>query len=151
MPFHQPLYDFWLRSTGVWVSPLVIVNVRFLEKQEIFSIGQIHNLEQVEFGVNMLWEYRKKTESGYMSWCVDACQPNLVFTNKGLTNNNPCILNYQLLNANKLIITVDKLEETFILTNDGRRLRELRYEGKLLRRLREKKVDALSPKLALAS
>lgn len=151
MPLHQQLYDFWLRSTGVWVSPLVIVNVRFLENQEIFSLAQIHNLEQVEFGVNMFWEYRKKTESGYMSWCVDACQPNLVFTNKGLTSNNPCILSYQMLNPNKLIITVDKLEETFILANEGRRLRELRYDGKLMRRLWEQKVDATFSKLAIAS
>ena len=138
---HKDLYNFWLCSTGVWDSLLVTVTVNLLDKQELISISQIHHLDRVEFGVKMSWDYKKKPESGTMSWCVNANQPNLVFTNKGLTTETPCVLNYQLLAANKLAITVGKLEETFFLASHKRRLRELRYEGKLVRRLWENKVS----------
>lgn len=144
MFIHTELYNFWFRSIGVWDSLLVTVIVTWLDEREILSIGKIHNLHQPEFGVRMSWEYKKKSESGHMSWCVDTERPNLVFTNKGLKNDNPCVLNYQMLNANKLVITVGKLEETFVLEGE-RRLRELRYDGKLLRRLWEKKVRAEIP------
>lgn len=151
MPIHQQLYDFWVRSIGVWDSPLVTVTVNWLEQKELLAIAQIHQLKQVEFGVNMSWKYHQKPQSGWMFWCVDTQQSNLVFTNKTLTKDEPCILNYQMLSTNKLVITVGTLEETFILTSGGRRLRELRHEGKLLRRLWETKIDAISPKLAMVS
>jgi len=37
------------------------------------------------------------------------------------------------------VITADKFSETFLLDSDRRRLRELRVEGKLIRRLWENK------------
>lgn len=78
-----------------------------------------------------------------MSWCVDAEQPHLVFTNKSLTDDGPPkVFNYQMLSANKLIITDGKYEEIFLLKSNSHRLRELRYEGKLIRRLWEQKVSA---------
>lgn len=139
MLIHNELSNFWFCSIGVWDSLLVTVTVDWVDEPELLSIGKIHKLDRPEFGVRMSWQYKKKSQSGYMSWCVDTQHPNLVFTNKGLTNDNPCVLNYQMLNVNKLVITVDKLEETFVLEGE-RRLRELRYDGKLIRRLWEKKV-----------
>ncbi len=139
---HNNLYNFWVRSKGAWVSKLVNVVVSLLDEKELLAISQIHLLDQVEFGVTMSWKYNTKEESGHMSWCVDSKQPGLVFTNKSLATDTPRILNYQMVNDNKLIITFGKLEETFFLESDRRRLRELRYEGKLVRRLWENKVCA---------
>ena len=153
MPFHYQLYDYWLRSTGVWVSPLLMLNVDWLSESEILAIAQTHDLERVEFGIKMSWEYRKKPESGYMSWCVDTQHPNVVFTDKSLSRNSaPSIFNYQMQDADRLIMSVGKYEETIMLESCCRRLREQRYEGKLMRRLWEKKVDAtIAPKLAMVS
>ena len=145
MQTSNKLYNFWSRSQGVWVSKLVTVIVSWLEEQELLSISQIHNLTGAEFGVKMAWRYSKKPESGNMSWCVNANYPNLVFTNKSLTNDSlPRVFSYQMLDANQLVITAGKYEETFLLEGDNRRLRELRYEGKLIRRLWEEKVGAES-------
>jgi hypothetical protein len=47
-----------------------------------------------------------------------------------------------MIEVNKLVIKFGKLEETFYLENDNKRLRELRQEGKLLRRLWEEKLSA---------
>jgi hypothetical protein len=152
MPLHQHLYDFWLRSTGVWVSPLLTLNVNWLNASEIFAIAEIHALERVEFGIKMSWEYCKKPDSDYMSWCVDAKHPQVVFTDKSISHDSPpSIFNYQMPNANRLVVSVGKYEETIVLESHSRRLREQRYEGKLLRRLWEQKVDAVSPKLAMVS
>ncbi len=142
MFFHHDLYDFWFRSKGVWVSKLVKVTVGLLDEEELLAISQIHKLSEVEFGVKMDWNYVTKDESGQMSWCVDANQPNLVFTSKSLNSDTPRILDYQMIEANKLVIKFGKLEETFYLENDNKRLRELRQEGKLLRRLWEEKLSA---------
>lgn len=142
MLIHDNLYHFWFRSIGEWNSLLVKVTTSWLTEQELLSLCQIHNLTQPEFGVNVSWEYKKKLESGNMSWCVDTKQPNLIFANKTLKHDSPpSILNYHLPDTNKLVITVDQLEETFVLASDKRRLRELRYQGKLLRRLWEEKVS----------
>ena len=142
MLIHDNLYHFWFRSVGSWDSLLVKVAASWLSEQELLSLSQIHHLSQPEFGVKVSWEYKKKSEEGNMSWCVDANHPNLIFTNKTLKHNSPpSILNYQLPDANKLVITVDDLEETFMLASSTRRLRELRYQGKLLRRLWEQKVS----------
>ncbi|MBD1808357.1 hypothetical protein H6F98_23295 [Microcoleus sp. FACHB-SPT15] len=141
MFFHHDLYDFWFRSRGVWVSKLVKVTVGLLDEQELLAISQIHQLSEAEFGVKMAWNYVTKDESGQMSWCVDANQPNLVFTNKSLTGDTPRILDYQMIGVNKLVIKFGKLEETFYLENDNKRLRELRQEGKLIRRLWEEKLS----------
>jgi hypothetical protein len=142
MIIHNNLYNFWSRSQGIWFSKLVKVVVGLLDEQELLSISQAHLLTEPEFGVKMSWEYNTKPESGQMSWCVDANQPGFVFTNKGLTTDKPCVLTYQMVNPNKLVMTSDKLEETFLLDSDSRRLRELRCEGKLLRRLWEHKLGA---------
>jgi len=136
---HYKLYDFWFRSEGIWFSKLVKVAVRFLDAQEVLIISQIHELEQPEFGIRMSWEYNTKAESGQMYWCVDANQKGRIFIDKSLSDNNPQIAYYQLIDDNKLVTTVGKYEETFFLKGDSRRLRELRYDGKLVRRLWENK------------
>lgn len=144
MLIHDSLYHFWSRSIGVWDSLLVKVTANWLSEQYLISLCQLHHLSQPEFGVIVSWEYKKKSDSGNMSWCVDANHPNLIFANKTLKHDSPpSILNYQLPDANKLVITVGQLEETFVLASDKRRLRELRYQGKLLRRLWEEKVSAV--------
>lgn len=138
---HTQLYNFWLRSQGIWDSQLVTVTVNWLDERELASISQIHHLSATEFGVKMSWQYKKKSASGNMCWCVDAERPQLVFTNKSLTDDSPPrVFNYQMLAANKLIITAGKYEEMFLLESDERRLRELRIEGKLIRRLKEQKI-----------
>jgi hypothetical protein len=138
---HSQLYNFWSRSQGIWISQLVTVSVNWLDDQELAVISQIHCLSTPEFGVKMGWQYSKKSDSGNMCWCVDADQPQLVFTNKSLTDNSPPrIFDYRILAVNKLIITAGKYEETFLLESDNHRLRELRIEGKLIRRLKEQKV-----------
>lgn len=138
---HSQLYNFWSRSQGIWISQLVTVSVNWLDDQELAVISQIHCLSTPEFGVKMSWQYSKKSDSGNMSWCVDADQPQLVFTNKSLADNSPPrILDYRMLAENKLIITAGKYEEMFLLESDNHRLRELRIEGKLIRRLKEQKV-----------
>lgn len=143
MLIHQQLHDFWSRSEGIWFSKLVKVRVSLLDEQELFSISQIHLLTTAEFGVKMNWEYNIREESGQMSWCADSSQPGLVFTNKSLAKDSkPSIFDYQMIDKNQLVITVGKYEETFILDGDSRRLRELRYEGKLVRRLWETKFGS---------
>lgn len=136
---HYKLYDFWSRSEGIWFSNLVKVAVRLLDAQEVLAVSQIHDLEQAEFGIRMSWEYNTKAQSGQMSWCVDANLPGRMFTDKSLSSNNPQIVHYQLVNDNQLVTTAGKYEETFLLKSDSRRLRELRYDGKLVRRLWENK------------
>ena len=137
---HYNLYNFWSRSEGLWVSKLVKVTVKFLDEQELLVVSKIHALDNTEFGVRVSWEYTKKEESGHMSWCVDSHHLGLVFTDKSLLSDTPPqILNYQMINENKLVITAGKYEETFLIHDDTRRLRELRYDGKLVRRLWENK------------
>lgn len=146
MFIHNELYKFWLPSIGVWDSHLLTLTVKWLDEEELLLISKIHHLHQAEFGVKMSWEYKKKSDSGHMSWCVDAARPNLVFTNKSLApESSPRIFNYQLLAANKLVMSVGKYEETVMLESDRRRLREQRYDGKLIRRLWEEKVRAEIP------
>jgi hypothetical protein len=146
MFIHNELYKFWLPSIGVWDSHFLTLTVKWLDEEELLLIGKIHHLYQAEFGVKMSWEYKKKSDSGHMSWCVDAARPNLVFTNKSLApESSPRIFNYQLLAANKLVMSVGKYEETVMLESDRRRLREQRYDGKLIRRLWEEKVRAEIP------
>ena len=78
-----------------------------------------------------------------MSWCVDSNHSGLVFTDKSLSKDSlPRIFDYQMVNDHKLVMTVGKYEETVVLDGDTRRLREQRYEGKLLRRLWENKFRA---------
>lgn len=117
------------------------MSVNWLNDEELAAISHIHCLSATEFGVKMSWQYSKKSASGNMCWCVDADQPQLVFTNKSLTDNSlPRIFDYRMLAENKLIITAGKYEEMFLLESDNYRLRELRIEGKLIRRLKEQKV-----------
>ncbi len=135
----KSLYNFWYRSEGIWFSKLVKVAVRLLDEQELLAISQIHHLNKAQFGIRMSWEYNTKVQPGQMSWCIDISHPGKVFTDKGLLSNTPQILYYQMVDDNQLVITSGKYEETFLLKGDNRRLRELRYEGKLVRRLWENK------------
>lgn len=78
-----------------------------------------------------------------MSWCVDANQPGLVFTDRGLSSHSPPqIFNYQMVDDNQLVMAAGKYEETILLEGDNRRLREQRFKGKLIRRLWENKLVA---------
>ncbi len=93
MLIHNELDNFWLPSIGVWDSHLLTLSVKWLDEQELLLICTIHYLDRAEFGVKMSWEYKKKSESGHMSWCVDAARLNLVFTNKSLApESSPRIL-----------------------------------------------------------
>jgi hypothetical protein len=138
MPFHHQLYDFWLRSTGVWVSPLLTLNVNWLNQAEIFAIAQTHHLERVEFGIKMSWEYRKKPDSDYMSWCVDTKHPHVVFTDKSISYNSPpSIFNYQMRDVNRLVMSVGKYEETIPLLSNW-------VETLIFRRLKQRKFVKFS-------
>lgn len=140
---HDNLYSFWFRSKGLWFSKLVKLTVRLLSVQELLTISKIHHLDQAEFGVKMSWEHNIKEDSGHVSWCVDANQPGLVFTNKGLLSDSlPQIFDYEMVDDNQLVMTAGNYEETILLEGDIRRLRELRFEGKLIRRLWENKFVA---------
>jgi hypothetical protein len=141
---HQDLYEFWYRSQSVWLCKLVKVTVSFLNEQELFELSQTHQLTQVEFGVKLSWEYHTKPGFGDMSWCVSANQPGLVFTNKGLASDSvPQIYQYRMADDNTLVMSVGKYEETIRLEGTRRRLREQRYDRKLIRRVWENKVEAL--------
>jgi hypothetical protein len=142
---HQSLYEFWQRSQSLWSGKLAQVSVRFLSESELAKLRQLHQLGQVEFGVDLSWKYSTRSESGQMSWCVDAVHPGVVFTNKGLLEqNSPQVYHYQMLDENTLVMSVDKYEETIRLETDRRRLREHRYDGKLIRRVWEYKVEAVA-------
>ncbi|WAL60036.1 hypothetical protein [Thermocoleostomius sinensis] len=79
-----------------------------------------------------------------MSWCVSANQPGLVFTNKGLASDSvPQIYQYRMADENTLVMSVGKYEETIRLEGTKRRLREQRYDRRLIRRVWENKVEAL--------
>jgi len=136
---HDNLHQFWRRSEGIWFSKLVNVTVRLLPHTELLAISQKHLLEQPEFGVRMSWEYNTKQQSGQMFWCVDTAYPGLIFADRSMLENIPQIFDYQMLSDRHLVITADKYSETFLLDSDRRRLRELRVEGKLIRRLWENK------------
>jgi hypothetical protein len=142
MLHHQPLYDFWSRSTGCWVSPLLTLNIHWLTESAIPAIAQIHGLDQVEFGIEMRWNYCKKIDADSMFWCVDSQHPNVVFTDKSISHNSPpSVFHYQLHNLDRLVMSVGHYEETIVLESFHQRLREQRYNGKLMRRLREIKVE----------
>jgi hypothetical protein len=136
---HDNLYQFWRRSEGIWFSKLVNVTIRLLPQTELLAISQRHLLEQPEFGVRMSWEYNTKPQSGQMIWCVDTAYPGLLFADRSMLDNSPQIFDYQMTGDQHLVITADKYCETFLLDGNHRRLRELRVEGKLIRRLWEHK------------
>lgn len=140
---HASLYQFWWRSQGLWFSKLVKVTVCLLNEQELLAICQIHRLKQPKFGIRIGWEYYTKAESGQMLWYVDANQPGVVFSNKGVANDSqPDIYHYQMFSNHTLVTTNGKLAETTALEGDSRRLRDLRVEGKLIRRIWENKFNA---------
>ncbi len=136
---HDKLHQFWRRSEGIWFSKLVNLTVRLLPQAELLAISQRHLLEQPEFGVRISWEYNTKQQSGQMLWCVDTDYRDLIFSDRSMLNDSPQIFDYQMINEQHLVITADKYSETFLLDGDRRRLRELRVEGKLIRRLWENK------------
>lgn len=132
---HQKLYDFWLRSAGLWLAKLVKVVIKMLTPPDLAIVTQLHQLEQAEFGIRMSWEYSLRNESGQMIWYVTADHPDTLFTNHGINpDRQPGIYHYQLL-GDDILRTIDgKAEETNILEKSNQsRLRELRYDGKLIR------------------
>jgi hypothetical protein len=140
---HQQLYGFWSRSEGLWHSKMVNISIRILTAPELLTVAQIHHLESPEFGIKMSWEHNTNHESGQMLWCVDADHPGAVFTDKGIQSDDPSVYHYQLVSQDILITIDGKAEETNILEPlNHRRLRELRYNGKLIRRHWENKFVA---------
>jgi hypothetical protein len=121
----------------------VKVTLRLLDDPELQMFQRIHALEEPEFGVKMAWEYQTKSEGGQMMWCVDANHPGLVFTNQGITDESPpTIYQYQMVGDRTLVTTQGEIEERTALDGDSRRLRELRAEGKLVKRLWEIRFSA---------
>jgi hypothetical protein len=139
---HDCLYQFWLRSQGLWLSKLTKVTLSFLGELELQAFKQIHSLVQPEFGIRMAWEYQIKAETGQMAWCVDAMQPGVVFTNKSVTAHSlPAVYDYEMMGNHILITAADGMEERTVLEGDYQRLRELRYQDKLVRRHWENKFS----------
>jgi hypothetical protein len=139
---HCNLYQFWWRSQGLWLSKLAKVTLRFLDDPELQTFQQIHALERPEFGVKMAWEYQAKADVGQMVWCVDAARSSVVFANQGMTDNTPpATYRYQMIGDFTLITTNGEVEERTALDGDSRRLRELRANGKLVKRLWENRFS----------
>jgi hypothetical protein len=137
------LYQYWERSQGLWLSKLAKVTLRFLDKPELQSLQRIHALEQPEFGIRMAWEYQTKADVGQMMWIVDEAQPNLIFTNQGITDESPPdIYQYRMIDDQTLVTTKEDVEERTALESDLLRIRELRTGGKLVKRLWENKFNA---------
>ena len=140
---HGDLYQFWLRSQGLWLSKLAKVTLRLLDERELQTFQHIHLLEQPEFGIRMAWEYQTKSEVGQMMWCVDAAQSSLVFANQGIADHSPpAIYRYRMKGDRTLITTNGEIEEFTALESDSCRLRELRTGGKLVKRLWENRYSA---------
>jgi hypothetical protein len=139
---HERLYRFWSRSQGLWMSKLAKVTLCLLDEGELATLSHIHVLEQPEFGIKLAWEYQLKAESGQMTWFVDAAQPGLVFTNKSVKEDSlPAIYNYQMMGDRMLVTATGELEERTLLEGDRQRIRELRCDGKLVRRHWEHKFN----------
>lgn len=153
---HNALYQFWLRSCrasqgesqGVWCSNLATVTVRFLTASELQEVGQLHHLKNIEFGICVQWQYNNKPQAGQIRWCVDSKHPHLIFpdrsaaktfANRADASDKPPVLYYTLFNANEISITIGDLEERVYLQHDTYRLREIRQNGQLIRRVWENK------------
>jgi hypothetical protein len=142
---HQSLYEFWHRSQSLWSCKLTQVSIYFLSTAELANLRQLHQLEQVEFGVRLGWKYLTRDGAGEMAWCVDAAHPGIIFTDKDvLEQYSPQVYQYQMPDSNTLVMSVDKYEETIHLETEHRRLREHRYDGKLMRRVWEHRVEAVA-------
>jgi hypothetical protein len=140
---HDRLYQFWARSQGLWLSKLTKVTLSFLDEPELNAFQHIQPLITADFGVRMAWEYQTKAETGQMSWCVDATQPGLILTNKSVTPDSPpAIYRYQMIDDHVLITAAGDIEERTALEDDCQRLRELRRQGKLVRRFWENRFNA---------
>jgi hypothetical protein len=140
---HQKLYNFWLRSEGLWSSKLVSITINLLDPQDLLAVTRLHQLKQPEFGVKLSWKRNPDGRSGQMLWCVDAHWPNMVFTNQGVTSDHqPHTYDYALLGDSSLVTRAGNAEETNRFESNDHRLRELRYEGKLIRRHWERKLGS---------
>jgi hypothetical protein len=140
---HDRLYQYWERSQGLWLSKLAKVTLRFLDKSELQSLQRIHASEQPEFGIRMAWEYQTKVGIGQMMWIIDEAQPNLIFTNQGITDESPPdIYQYRMIDGQTLVTTKGDVEERTALESDRLRIRELRTGGKLVKRIWENKFNA---------
>jgi hypothetical protein len=139
---HDPLYDFWSRSQGMWFSKLVNLTMKLLDSPELLATNEIDTWPQPEFGIKLSWQYNTKPESGQMFWWVNSDLSGLIFTDRGIRNDlQPATYNYQMPSQSTLVTTVGKFEETNILDGSHRRLRELRFDGKLMRRHWEHKFQ----------
>lgn len=139
---HDRLYQFWLRSQGLWMSKLAKVTLCLLEEWELAALSHLHVLDRAEFGIKLAWEYQRKAESGQMCWFVDAAQPGLVFTNKSVQADSlPAIYDYHMVGDRMLVTATGELEERTVLEGDCQRLRELRCDGTLVRRHWEHKFN----------
>jgi hypothetical protein len=140
---HDRLYRFWQRSQGIWLSKLVNMTIRLLDPQEFLASTPIETLKTPEFGIKLSWEYNTKAESGQMFWWVDLDRGNLIFTNKGIEDaSQPSIYHYQMISDDTLVTAIGKFEETNLLEGNSRRLREIRFDGQLVRRHWESKFSA---------
>jgi hypothetical protein len=141
---HTKLYEFWSRSEGLWLSKLVKVSIKLLTPTDLLAVTLLYQLEQPEFGIRLSWEKNISEGFGQMIWCVDASQANSIFTNMGINpDSQPSVYHYHLQSDDTLITIYGKAEETNLLEqNNNRRLRELRYDGKLIRRHWEDKFGA---------
>jgi hypothetical protein len=139
---HRNLHQFWWRSQGLWLSKLAKVTLRLLDERELQTLQKVHALERPEFGIKMAWEYQTKSEAGQMLWCVDAAQSSLMFTSRGMTDDSsPTVYHYQMIDDHTLITTMSEIEERTVLEGNSRRLRELRSEDRLVRRLWENRFS----------
>jgi hypothetical protein len=140
---HGSLYQFWWRSQGIWLSKLAKVSLRLLDDRELRSVYKLHALEQPEFGVKMNWEYYSKPLSGQMVWFVDSTQADLIFIDKSVgPDSQPDIYSYRVIDGQTLVTTNGSIEETTMLDGHSRRVRELRLNGKLFRRIWENKLGS---------
>jgi hypothetical protein len=140
---HQKLYDFWSRSEGLWSSKLVNITIDLLDPHDLLTVTCLHQLQQPEFGVKLSWKRNLDGTSGQMLWCVDANSPNRVFTDQGITSDGqPRVYHYDFLGDKSLVTRDGKAEETNRFESNYQRLRELRYDGKLIRRHWESKLGS---------
>jgi hypothetical protein len=145
---HEDIYDFWFRSIGVWQSQLSVLTVDWLDKRELSEVSNIHHLSKADFGIKMNWNYKHRKEDGCIFWSVSREYKNLIFPSQSFRDNMPlCTYQCRVIGKSKIsftinaVDTVDTYEETIFLKNNECRTRELRLAGRLIRRLRENRLN----------
>lgn len=139
---HDKIHEFWSKSIGSWQSKLAVLTVDWLDNQELLLISKIHDLAKTDFGIKMSWKYKNKNESGYAFWGIERGYSNSIFSSTDFKDNDMSrVLTYQMINLDKLVTISGEYEERFFLETEKKRLRELRYAGRLIRRIKEERVD----------